>query len=98
MHELSHGGNTQKTRFKFVFLIPFIVCAFNMNNPKVVIPMWLLSAFIGFYFYINSNEPKPGNETKTGSRNKPNQINAIYMLDRAQLLCMLRNSQLKDKL
>lgn len=94
VHELSHGSNTSKTRFKFVFLVPFVVSAFNMDNPKVTISMWLLSAFIGFYFYINSNESKPGNEPKTGT---PSIINAVYMLDRAQLLCMLRNAEMEKR-
>jgi hypothetical protein len=97
VHELSHGSDAPKTRSKFVQLItlvPFVVCAFNMNNPKVTISMWLLSAFIGFYFYINSNESKPGNEPKTGT---PSIINAVYMLDRAQLLCMLRNAEMEKK-
>ena len=94
VHELSHGSNAHKARFKFVFLIPFVVCAFNMDNPKVTIPMWLLSAFIGFYFNSNSNERKPGNEPKTGT---PSRINAVYMLDRAQLLCMLRNAEVEKR-
>ena len=94
VHELSHGSNTPKTRFKFIYLIPFVICAFNMNNLKVAISMWLLSAFIGFYFHINSNESKPGNEPKTGT---PSIINAVYMLDRAQLLCMLRNAEMEKK-
>lgn len=71
-------------------LVPFIGYAFFMNSPKVAISFWLLSVLIGFYYHSKDNERKPGNEPKTGT---PSVINAVYMLDRAQLLCMLRDAE-----
>jgi len=95
MHELSHGSNSQKTRLRAISLIPFIGASYALisHNYKLAISMWLLSAVIGIYFY-NINEPKPDNEPKTENTHK---ITATYGLDRAQLLCLLRNAQLKNK-
>ena len=98
MHELSYGSNAQKTRPEFIPIAIFAISAFIFFTGKhqYAFGLWFIGMLISLFIH-NSNESKPGNEPKTDRSNRPKQITAVYMLDRAQLLCMLRNSQMNNK-
>lgn len=93
VHELSHGSNTQKARPEFIPIVLFAISSFIFFSGKhqYGVALWFIGMFISLLIHFR-NEPKPGNEPKT---DRPKQITAVYMLDRAQLLCMLHNSQIK---
>ena len=96
MYELSYGNNSQKTRFDFIPIAIFAISSFIFftASHKYAYALWFIGMFIALFIH-NHNERKPGNEPKTENTHK---IVATYGLDRAQLLCMLRNAQLKKNI
>jgi len=87
MYELSHGSNPPKRRFEFLKFTPIAVSMFFLNSHAICFAMWGISFAIALYENSKVSEPKTGT-TK---------IKATYSLNRAQLLCILRNAQRENK-
>lgn len=85
MYELSHGSNTQKARFKPLY-IPIVISLYLITaNSPVYVPL-IISLALMLYYGIPKNEPKQVIEPKT-------EYIPTYSLNKIDAIAMLRNAQ-----
>ena len=95
MHELSYGSNTRKTRLNpiYYFVIPFaglIIFQGLKSNPILRLTLTL---GLGILFYLISER-----ETDIEPKTEQPTIYPTYSLTRTNLLCMLRNAQVRSRI
>ena len=95
MHELSHGSDSSKTRFKPIYLALIVLdILFVKYLPKVPISLRISMIFILFLFGFWISERQSENEREKDTQKA---ITPTYSLTRTDLLCMLRNAQVQKR-